>query len=152
MSTKKIILKLDLPKPPIYDGKESIISYTRRFNEYIDNLTKNKYDVILKFLNEWLKYYDINLKRLIDFKYIGGSTILSDKKYNKKILKKYSTEYYKYFCIDESSYENQDSDDIGEDDIIIFLKKLLNKIDYMIIKKEKDSNTYYTIIRKCTKE
>ena len=61
MKKEKLIDKIELPPLPLYDGKESIIEYERRFNEYIDAIDKIKYNAILKFLNIWLSEYDIKL-------------------------------------------------------------------------------------------
>lgn len=145
MRKEKLINKVELPSIPLYDGNESIIDYGRRFNEYLDALEKIKYDAILNFLNTWLSKYEIKLKRIIDFKNFERSIILSKKKYNKSILKKYSTELYQFLNINEETFENCDSDDIGEEDIIVFLKRILFKINYSIYKREKDDQIFYTI-------
>lgn len=152
MKNNKLIEKIELPLVPIYDGKESIVQYERKFNEYLDALIKIKYNIILKFLNLWLDKYQIKLRRIIDFKNINKNKILSDKKFNKKILKMYSEQIYEYFNISEQSFENVDSDEIEEDDIIQFLKRILSKINYGIYKKECDNYTYYSIINKNIKE
>lgn len=150
---KKLIGKIILPKPPVYDYKESVIEYSRKFDEYIQNLTKIKYDIILKFLNIWLNHYSINISRLIDFKFINIDTVTKDKKYNDKILRLYSQQLNKYFNIEEEeSYSDINSDDIEENEIIVFLKKLLDKIDYTIIKKNKDKKILYFIINKKMKD
>ena len=152
MEIQKLVTKIELPSPPIYNRTETVIQYTRRFNEYIDNVTKIKYNIILQFLNLWLNHYNIKLNRLIEFKNIPKSKIIIDKKHNKKILKQYSDELYKYFNIDKLSFENVASDDIEEEDIIIFLKQLLNKIDYYLFKKEKDSDIFYSIVHKTSRD
>lgn len=152
MEIQKLVTKIELPSPPIYNRTETVIQYTRRFNEYIDNVTKIKYNIILQFLNLWLNHYNIKLNRLIEFKNIPKSKIIIDKKHNKKILKQYSDELYKYFNIDKLSFENVASDDIEEEDIIVFLKQLLNKIDYYLFKKEKDSDIFYSIVHKTSRD
>lgn len=148
MENQKLIGKIELPIIPVYDGKESIIDYQRKFNDYLDSLVKIKYNIILKFLNIWLGKYEIQLKRIIDFKNLSKLRITSDKKHNKNVLKKYSDEIYKYFNINEQSYDNVDSDELEEDDIILFLKRVLSKINYGIFVKERKDEIYYSIINK----
>lgn len=46
-----IINSKNLPEPPIYDGKENVVLYTRKMNEYLDLVKKNKYDIIMFFIN-----------------------------------------------------------------------------------------------------
>lgn len=147
-----LIKEITLPKPPVYDYKESVIEYSRKFEDYMQMLIKVKYDAILKFLNIWLNHYKINLKKLTDFKFINIDKITKDKKYNNKILRYYSDKLNDYFNIKKESYINIDSEDIDEDEIIIFIKKLLNKIDYTVIKKYKDDDVYYSILNKKTKD
>ena len=64
------------------------------------------------------------------------------------MLKKYSPELYKFFNIDEQAFDELDSEDIEEDDIIVFLKRILTKINYSIYKREKDNDILYTIYNK----
>lgn len=133
-------MNTDFPKPPVYDDKETVIAFTRRFTEYLDQVTKIKYNVILDFINIWLQEYNIKIRRLIDFKQIKRSVIMDNKKHNRKILKLYTSKIYKYFKIDDSTFDTIDTDDIDEDEIIILLKHILSKIDYALLKRKNDED------------
>ncbi|ARF09203.1 hypothetical protein Catovirus_2_152 [Catovirus CTV1] len=142
--------KTEIPKPPIYNDSETVIEYKLRFDEYTLNLAKIKYDVILKFLNIWLNPYKIQLKKLTEFKRIDFDVITKNRKHNNSVLKEYSKELIEYFGIKSESYDTTKDDDIEDDEIISFVKKMLKKIDYDFTKKYVQDKTYFSIVCKRT--
>lgn len=135
-----------LPEIPVFNYDEDIYLYERRYEEYLEKIHKMKYDKILFFVNELLKNNNIKLIKLSDFKNIDKKIILKNPKYNRNLLRNHSNNLYKFFNIDKNSFENDSSDDIEDDEIIIFIKRLLNKINYSIVKKEIKGIIYYSIV------
>ena len=121
-------------KVPEYNGG-SIVEYTKKFQEYTEQLKKHKYNVLLKFLNLWLIKYNITLKKIIDFKNIKKNKVLADQSHNNELLKKYSDELYVFFNVSEED-RLKDCENIN-DTIIKLIKILLNKIDYRLIEDNK---------------
>ena len=118
---------------PLYDGKESINKYMRRVEKYRDYMMKDKYNLILEFINEWL---DVEFNSLTQFKSINENKLLKDKKHNRDLIRKYCQ-------LDEET----DSEEINDKYIIYLLMKMLNYIDYGLTKKELKTNILYTIIK-----
>lgn len=111
---------------PYFDMKnESINQYMERFRQFQLQILEEKYNIILDFVKDWLSMYDIEIKCLTDFKKISTDKI-NNKKLNKKILKKYKSNICKTLNIEE------DEGDIEEENIIDFLKRALNKINYSL--------------------
>lgn len=148
MELENFINNIVIPKPPVFDRNLDSIHCEHLFNDYVDKLEKNKYDVVLKFINIWLSKYDIKLKRIIDFKNISQSLLLSNSKYNQYIYEKYSPVLYKYFNI-SGTYDLYITNDIAIDNsIVLLLRKILDKINYVLLVRERENNYYYTIKRK----
>jgi hypothetical protein len=131
---------------PIYDGKESLTKFLRKVEAYNIYMKQEKYQKILNFLNEWMKPYNLNMSSLTEFKNISAERILSDNKHNKRILKKYSKK-----LIDELNLvidcpnDETDTDEIGENEIIVFVRCILKSIDYSINSKLNGNELFYTI-------
>lgn len=124
----------NIPSPPIYDGKESTMSYERRVADYFVKINRLKYDIILEFLNI---YTSKNFIKLKDFKNIDEN-VFTDDDHNKYIYDTYSEQLNKYFVIHNSevNYEN------GNINFVSYIQKILSKIGYIMIKKH---NGKYTI-------
>lgn len=129
------------PLPPIFNSNISVLEYARDHKNYIHSITKPKYNEILKFLNIWLNHYNIKLTKLIDFKLIDIEIITKDTKYNEDIFNLHFEHLYKYFNIENKNKIKFDN----KKNIIIFLKKILNKINYTITKQNIDNKLLYTI-------
>lgn len=138
--------------PPIYDGKESIVSYMRRVDDYKMLMKKEKYIAILDFMNILLKK-EPKLKNLTDFKNIKLDVLVLDNKAFKKILKKHGENLINTLGINKSIDEDVDTDKITSDDVIGFIKKCVDVIEYsVIIKKDCFSIISTQIKKKPTKD
>lgn len=131
-------------EPPIYDGKESIPSYTRRIEAYKASIKFEKYDIILDFINEWLNQ-EKKLTSLSDFKNVSEKLLLKDPKHNRDLLRKHSNNLIKNFNVNSSIEDDTDSDDINDSYIIYFVTKILNYFGYSMIAKIMNETKYYTI-------
>ena len=129
---------------PLYDGKESINKYMRRVEKYRDYMMKDKYNLILEFINEWL---DVEFNSLTQFKSINENKLLKDKKHNRDLIRKYCQLFVDKFNTQLSVDEETDSEEINDKYIIYLLMKMLNYIDYGLTKKELKTNILYTIIK-----
>ena len=134
-----VISKLQVPK---YNENESIAKYKTRVEKYKMELAKNKYQLILNFINDWLEYDDrCKIKSLTEFKNISKSESLSNNKHNKKIIEKYSESINNVFGI---NYKNPD--------IIYLLTRMLSSINYKLYSKDvvnsktKHDDQLYTIL------
>ena len=136
----------EIINPPIYDGKETINQYLDRIKEYEISLKRNKYNIILNFINQWVSPYKLKFKSLLEFKNIEMNSVLLDTKHNKKILKRNCLKICEKLYINSNIDEEIDTDDIPENEIIIFLRKILETIEYSLIKRKIDNKYYYTIL------
>jgi hypothetical protein len=133
--------------PPIYDGKESIVSYMRRVDDYKMLIKKEKYNAILDFVNIILKK-EPKLKNLTDFKNIKLSLLTMDNKEFKKILKLHGQNLINTLGINKTVDYDVDSDKITSDDIISFIKKCVDIIEYSVIIKKDSFSIISTQIKK----
>lgn len=123
-------------------GKETINQYIRRVEKYKAQILKEKYDIILNFVNEWLK---AEYESLSEFTNMKEPILLKNKKHNRSVMKKYCQIFNDKFCIDMSITAETNSDEIKDMYIIDVLVKMLNIIDYSLIKKEFNNNIIYSI-------
>lgn len=131
-------------KVPKMKSGEHINSYIRRVEEYRLSLNKEKYDILLKLINEWI---DKEYKSLSEFKNIKSSKLVKNLKHNRDILRKYSPKLTKHFKSKFSVEEDTDSDDITDNYIIYVVSKLLGVIDYKLISKKVGDIAFYSIIQ-----
>jgi hypothetical protein len=130
---------------PTYNINESVTNYMKKVEKYKNYILKEKYIIILNFLNEWTEG---NYKSLTDFKNINEYILLKDKKHNNKIVKKYSEIFEKKLNVDLSVDAETDSDDITDKYIILILQKVLNYLDYYLSKTLFDNKIFYSIKKK----
>jgi hypothetical protein len=130
---------------PIYDGKESINKYIKKVQKFNSKILEDKYEVILEFVNEWL---ECKYTSLSDFRNIYEKTMLKNLKHNRDIVRKYSDIFQDKFNVDLSVGLETDSDEINDRYIIYLLIKMLNIIQYTLVKKEIGKNITYTIRKK----
>lgn len=116
---------------PIYDGKETMTNYLRRVEDFTRNINREKYNLILNFINDWFGNDTNKFTTLVDFKNVPEDVLLNKKKpnHNRKIIKKY---YNKIISIC-----NLDLDEITDDtdqlsDVIFILEKSLKSINYSL--------------------
>jgi len=141
----KYTVKMD---PPVYNDDETISEYVARVDEYMLQFKKLKYQIILDFINNWLKPINKNLVSLTDFKNISEEQLLKDKKYNRKILRENVEELKRLLHIKSFIDDETDSDDIADQCIIKFIGTLLNVIEYSIIPIKKEEKIFYSIKNK----
>lgn len=128
---------MEVPEVPEYNpkGKETINQYLRRVEKYKATILKGKYDIVLKFINELIK---AEYESLSEFSNKKEYTILRNKKHNKAILEKYSSIFEEQFNVTLEEYTD-------EKYIIEYLIKILNVIDYALVKREFNDNIIYSI-------
>lgn len=131
-----------MSKPPTYNPNKSISNFINKSEKYLLELQKEKYKLILQFINEWLNK---SLKSLSEFKYINEKVLLKNPTYNLKILKKYIPLINDTFEIKLNVDENFDVNTIHNKYIINLLNHMLKFIKYDLIKHKKDNKKYYTI-------
>lgn len=138
MLKKCVVMQNNIPVPPLYDGKESTINYERRVNDYFAKLNGLKYDIILEFLNIYVSKSNLNYNKLKDFKNIDESIFL-DNEYNEILFNKYSDQLNKNLNISKSDIIYQDNNI----NFIIYIQKILSKINYAMIKKKNGKYSIY---------
>ncbi len=151
IANKEIIVSNKI-LPPKYDGKESMPQFERRIEKYLAEINKNKYDKLLDFLNLWLKMTEKKFMSLTDIKNIPEKLLLGDAKHNRNILRRHGQDLMILFGIDTTIDDETDSDDINDNYITDFVKKILNAFGYTMITrmkadiKEKNiQRVFYTI-------
>ena len=124
---------------PVYDpkGKETINQYIRRVEKYQTIILKEKYDKVLLFVNEWLT---TDYNSLSEFKNLEESFLL--KKEKKSIVDKYYKIFSQEFGLNP---DPNNEDEEKERNIINFLIKLLDYINYKLIKRTYNDKFFYSI-------
>jgi hypothetical protein len=131
---------------PKYNGNESLTKYMRRLEDYKIMVNQERYNIILDFVNSWLKLEDINkYTSLMEFKDITERRLLIDLKHNRKLLRDHSDRIINELGITISVDEETASDEITDKYIITFLTKALASIDYTLTHKSTARNVFYTI-------
>lgn len=131
---------------PKYDIQESITKYFQKVEIFKLKLKEEKYNLLLNFINEWIN--DSNnqkFKSLTDFKNISEKKLLIDPKHNEQILKKFNNSIIKKFNINFNIEKETNNEKIKNKYIIYLLSKALSSIDYILISKSINQNTYYSI-------
>lgn len=145
----KVLIKVYIHKismePPTYDGKESVNKYLRRVEKYKIFVLEEKYNLILEFVNSWLK---TNYTCLTDLKNYSETDMLKDPKFNRTIVRKYCEIFQEKFDINLSVGIETDSDDINDTYIIYVLIKMLGLIGYYLFKKHLNNKILYSIRKK----
>jgi hypothetical protein len=136
-------------KAPVYDGKEPVYKFQKKIDEYLKALKNQKYDYVLNFINLWLDHSKLpQIKSLVDFKKIPEEKLLSDKKANRKLLRKNSEKLMKIFNLNTYVEAETDSDEIRDKYIIQFVSKILRTQDYILVNVTLNDTLYYTIKNK----
>lgn len=130
---------------PIYDKREPLTKYMKRVERYTMKLQEDKYNLILEFTNAWINTIYTSLS---EFKNIPETILLKDDKHNRAIVRKYSDLFKEKFEVDLSVGMETDSDEINDKYIIYLLIKMLNLLDYTLIKREIGKKTLYSIRKK----
>jgi len=117
----------------------SFHEYVRYMKKYINKLQKNKYTLILKFINKYFEKYNINFKSLLCFKKISNN-YFTNEQHNTEIMQLYADTISKSLNISYNEEINL------EETIINFIKNMLSKIQYKLIKKTINNKLFYYII------
>lgn len=130
---------------PVYNKLESVTKYLRKVESFKNNVLKEKYDMVIRFLNEWT---NLNIKSLTDFQNMNENDLLKNQKHIHGVVRKYSEIFEKTFKIDLSVDDSTDSDDIKDKYIIFILSKVLIDLDYNLSKTQFNNKTFYAIKKK----
>jgi hypothetical protein len=130
--------------PPVYDGTEPLYIYKNKLDAYMKLVKKEKYNIILKFLNE---LFEKDCKSLTEFKNIDMTN--SNIKHFINIIKNHENIFNKKYKleINNNSINEASEEEILEHTINI-IKKLLYLMEYSIYKKKINDKYYYTIVNK----
>lgn len=133
---------------PVYDRNESVTAYLRRVEEYKLLVKKEKYDIVLEFINKWLKYTteETKIKSLTDFKNILEEDLLKDKKNNIQVINQYAEKFKELFEIESVNINKDDASTCLSDKYIIYLfSKVLLSFGYIMKTRQINKNIYYSI-------
>lgn len=130
---------------PVYNNKETVNQYMRRVQQYTIKLQEDKYNTILGFINAWLNQ---KYESLVEFKNISESTLLTDTKKNRDVVRQYSKQLQEKFNTDLTVDMGTDSDEINDKYIIYLTMKLLNLMNYTLMRRDINGKTLYTIRKK----
>jgi len=127
--------------PPTYEN-ESITKYLQKVESYKEYLIKDKYCIILNFVNDWLKLSNkLRLKSLTEFKNIAETDLINDD-HNQDIIEKHRDKIQTIINLSLSV------NTAGQDDnnfMILLVSKMLSSIGYYLHKRENRGSFYYTI-------
>jgi hypothetical protein len=132
--------------PPKFNDGDSVIDFMAQIKDYEIKRKKYCYNIILDFVNLWLVPYKIVLKSLLDFKNIRETVIMKDNKHNKRMIKKHSSIIKTQLDIKNAEpFDDCDTDDVPEHEIIVFISLILKKIEYSISRRFVDDRICFTI-------
>lgn len=122
----------------------SVFDYLYKLDEYIKEKNEPLRKDILKFINKWLKTnQDNEIIALTNFKYRHLEYMPSDidsKKFLIENFEKYNTKFNLEFEYNEELFTTLN--------LLYFLKHMLRKIDYDLIKDKKTGKERYSIVTK----
>jgi hypothetical protein len=122
---------------PVYDGTEPTYKYFDRLAEYTSNIKRERYTIILNFINDWTKK---KYAKLLDVKNIKHDSLPSENR-NAKFLSERAQDIKDKFKLKHTF----DDKSVKSEDVIKFLKDALNTIEYNIASRVIDGETYYNI-------
>lgn len=125
----------------------TISQYLKHVEKYELYLKKDKYNIILDFVNKWLNYESENakLKSLTEFKNIRQNILLEDPEHNRKILKDNNKNLKKVFNCNFAIDDETDDDDITDKYIIYVVTKMLASIKFTLTHKKVGKKIFYSI-------
>lgn len=134
---------------PIFDGKESLTHFIRRVKDFELQVLKEKYDLILEFVNE-LMNKEKKYISLTEFINEPDHIITSNVRHNKKVINIYKDKLAKVLNINvlELTCITSEEDTIESSFTIIFLKKIINSINFSLVSRIVDDKIYYSIKNK----
>ena len=151
---------------PAYND-EGLSEYIEKIRQYRQNINKDKYDVILKFIKKWVDKKNI-MTALTDFKNIKLKNLPNEKKCLKMLNKtdiictKLNINYNFDQISVEKKYDKTESDISNVEkrlvdvkcpfrpEILILLIKTLNTIGYKLVTTKNNNNILLSIISKNT--
>jgi hypothetical protein len=147
MDTTKCQTPITIIELPEFKDGDSIGQFAEKVRLYEVAVKRERYNIILGFLNEWLVPYKINLKSLLEFRGISESTIDKHTEHNKKTIKTNTVDIKKRLNIAESDleFDDVDTDDIPESEILRFISVIVDKVGYHLYKYYYKESTYYSI-------
>ena len=137
---------------PAYND-EGLSEYIEKIRQYRQNINKDKYDVILKFIKKWVDKKNI-MTALTDFKNIKLKNLPNEKKCLKMLNKTdiICTKLNINYNFDQNSVEKTESDISNVEkrlvdvkcpfrtEILILLIKTLNTIGYKLVTTKNNNN------------
>lgn len=141
----------DIINPPVFVEGDSVTDFLIQIKEYELQRKKKNYNIILDFMNTWLIPYKYTMTSLLDFKNFKESIIIQNETHNKKTIKTSASKIKLLLNIsdtDDDNFDNVDTDEVPELEIITFISRILHKIEYSIHRKYVGETLYYSIINK----
>ena len=136
--------------PEFNSTSESMSQFMDRVSTFNTDGMRNKYSYILEFVNYLVPNNKKTYRSLTEFCNVSADDLLPNLKHNKRIMTKFTPILAKELGINilELKYlvtnENNELDPDIEN-IIVFLKKILNSIDYSLTSKIIDDRIFYSI-------
>tara|TARA_Y100000780_G_scaffold162664_1_gene147442 strand:+ start:17382 stop:17801 length:420 start_codon:yes stop_codon:yes gene_type:complete len=130
---------------PIYDSsKESMSQYFDRIEKFKNSLNNDKYNIVLKFFNDW---FDKDFHSLTEFKSINETQIFLKPKKNRKLLRKYCPIFKNKLGIETNIDKKTKKEDISPTAIHLIGNKILNVLEYKMLKINTNKSSFYKIVK-----
>lgn len=130
-------------KAPVFEKNEK--KYLQDVDEYNMKLSQNKYNLVLKFINEWLGLDEKKITSFVDFKNFSEDDLLIDLSHNETIVKKYVEIFEREFSINLKVEKDDDTENDTDKYILYVFNRVVTALKYRLIKTMSGKNTYYTI-------
>jgi len=140
----QLLESIEITSDKIFNEDDFINNFEKTLELWNNQIKKPRYNIILKYLNIWLKPYNINLKKISNFKNIDRALLLSNEDHNKLVLNTYSEGLYKYLKIKKIDYSKFPYKDSSE--IINFLENILRSIEFSLVRNVNKNNCTLSII------
>lgn len=134
----------------IYDHGISIRDHIRTADNLLTTLKQDKYDLLLEFINKWLKLEgDKRLKELSKFRYISERDLTKNKKYNCNLIREYIDRLKDKLGVDLPINKDTPDSKIKRKYILHIVRKCAIRVDYILRSKNIKDEKYYSLcIRK----
>lgn len=139
---------------PLFNYDDDVNEYFKKVEKIKAENDKANYKCILDFINVWLSNYDLNINALLKFKNIPVEKVTSKQDVNKRLYKKFAPILSKKFNLkikekvdSDEEVLDVDTDELDEDVLVLFIGKLLKKINYKLVTTVPSKIRYFSIVK-----
>jgi len=130
----------------VNDSSLSLKRRMEKINDMIMSLKQDKFDLLLEFINKWLKLTGKDsLRELTKFRYISERDLIKNKKYNCNLVREYADKFKDVFGLNLSIDSTSPNNTIKKKYILHIIRKSLKYVNHVLRSKTIRGEIYYSI-------